>query len=94
MFNCFKKRREEKQRRKSLRNKRLSKKLFNIVLIGMEEYEKQQLQRQQRFMELKAKREAIFSRPLSEVPGTLEYAKLHGGPIHAPNRNVLFAKTN
>ena len=42
MFNCFKKRREEKQRRKSLRNKRLSKKLFNIVLIGMEEYEKQQ----------------------------------------------------
>jgi len=44
--------------------------------------------------ELKAKREAIFSRPLSEVPGTLEYAKLHGGPIHAPNRNVLFAKTN
>ena len=42
MFNCFKKRREEKQRRKSLRNKRLSKKLFNIVLIGLEEYDKQQ----------------------------------------------------
>ena len=41
MFNCFKKLREEKQS-KSLRNKKLSKKLFNIVLIGMEEYEKQQ----------------------------------------------------
>jgi hypothetical protein len=42
MFNCFKKRREEKQRRVSLRNKRISKKFFDIVITGMEEYEQQQ----------------------------------------------------